>query len=58
MKTVKAIPCFQKRVLQHIIGILVSKNYTSYLPIQPFTVLTYYFLEGTALCLRIQQLGG
>jgi len=36
----------------------MGKHDTTYLPIQLFTVLAHHSLEGAALRLRLQQLGG
>ena len=58
VEAVEAVPGFEERVLQHIVGILMGKYDTTYLPVQLFAVLAHHSLEGTSLRLWVQQLGG
>ena len=49
MEIIKAIPCFQKSILKHVVGIVVSEHDATYLPVQLFAILAHYRLELASL---------
>lgn len=55
MKSAETVPRLDKGILQHIIGIVMGKDNTSYLPIQLFAVLAHHQFESPALGIGIQK---
>ena len=50
-----AVPCFQERILQHIIRIIMVEHDTTDLPVQRLSVLLYDYSEGAALVFRLAE---
>ena len=51
LKTVNIVPCLEKRILQHIIGILMVEHKMTYFPVQLLAVQFHHHLKSLLLVL-------